>query len=222
MEFLQNIIKIWDKYHGLYLEGLWGTLWISVVVVLCGTLLGTLVALCRMSRSKLLNGIINVYIEIIRGTPILVQLYFFWIALPKILPFEMTDTQSILAALVINASAYIAEIIRAGINAVDKGQWEAAKSIGLSTRNTMTRVILPQAIKNILPALCNEFISTVKGTSLASVFFLGELTTAYKTAGAATFLQLPCITIAAVIYFTVNFILSRLLKILERRLTVSD
>ena len=222
MQFFEQIIKIWDKYHMLYLEGLWGTLWISVVVVLCGTLLGTVIALGRMSRSKLLHAIINVYIEVLRGTPILVQLYFFWIALPKVIPFELTDTQSILAALVINASAYIAEIIRAGIGAVDKGQWEAAKSIGLSTRNTMAHIILPQAVKNILPALCNEFISTVKGTSLASVFFLGELTTAYKTAGAATFLQLPCITIAAIIYFTVNFILSRLLKILERRMTVSD
>ena len=222
MEFFENIIKIWDKYHMLYLNGLWGTLWISAVVVLCGTVLGTVVALCRMSRSKILNAIINVYIEILRGTPILVQLYFFWIALPKVIPFELTDTQSILAALVINASAYIAEIIRAGIGAVDKGQWEAAKSIGLSSRNTMAHIILPQAVKNILPALCNEFISTIKGTSLASVFFLGELTTAYKTAGAATFLQLESITIAAVIYFTVNFILSRLLKMMERRMTVSD
>ena len=87
MQFFENIIKIWDKYHMLYLEGLWGTLWISVVVVLCGTLLGTLVALMRMSRSKLLNGIVSVYIELIRGTPILVQLYFFWLALPKVLPF---------------------------------------------------------------------------------------------------------------------------------------
>ena len=222
MEFFENIIKIWDKYHMLYLNGLWGTLWISAVVVLCGTVLGTVVALCRMSRSKILNAIINVYIEILRGTPILVQLYFFWIALPKVMPFELTDTQSILAALVINASAYIAEIIRAGIGAVDKGQWEAAKSIGLSSRNTMAHIILPQAVKNILPALYNEFISTIKGTSLASVFFLGELTTAYKTAGAATFLQLESITIAAVIYFTVNFILSRLLKMMERRMTVSD
>lgn len=222
MQFFENIVKILDKYYMLYLEGLWGTLWISAVTVLCGTLLGMVVALCRMSRSKILNGLVNGYIEILRGTPILVQLYFFWIALPKIIPFELSDTQCIIIALIINASAYIAEIIRAGINAVDKGQWEAAKSIGLSNRNTMTRVILPQAVKNILPALCNEFISTVKGTSLASVFFLGELTTGYKTVAAATYLQLESITIAAVIYFTVNFILSRLLKMLERRLTVSD
>ena len=222
MQFFENIIKIWDKYHMLYLEGLWGTLWISVVVVLCGTLLGTLVALMRMSRSKLLNGIVSVYIELIRGTPILVQLYFFWLALPKVLPFEITDSQSIIIALIISTAAYIAEIIRAGINAVDKGQWEAAKSIGLSTRNTMTRVILPQAVKNILPALCNEFISTVKGTSLASVFFVGELMTQYKTVASITYLPLQPLVVAGIIYFVLNFILSRSVRVLERRLMVSD
>ena len=222
MQFFENIFKILDKYHMLYLEGLWGTLWISAVVVLFGTLCGTLVALGRMSGSKLLNGIINVYIEIIRGTPILVQLYFFWIVLPKMVPFELDDTKCIITALVISTSAYIAEIIRAGINAVDKGQWEAAKSIGLSPIHTMTHVILPQAVKNILPALCNEFISTVKGTSLASVFFVGELMTQYKTVASITYLPLQPLLIAGVIYFVLNFILSRSVRVLERRLMVSD
>ena len=181
-----------------------------------------LVAIMRMSKLKAVNWIAGIYIEILRGTPILVQLYFFWIGLPKVIPFELSNTQCILVALIINASAYIAEIIRAGIGAVDKGQWEAARSIGLSERNTMMHVILPQAVKNILPALCNEFISTVKGTSLASVFFVGELTTAYKTVQSATFLAIPALVIAGIIYFTVNFVLSKLLKILERRLMVSD
>ena len=197
-------------------------MWISLVTVALGTLLGMLVALMRMGRSKLLRGITDVYIEVLRGTPILLQLYFFWIGLPKIMPFEMTDTQCIVTALVINASAYISEIIRAGINAVDKGQWEAARSIGLSNVHVMTRVILPQAVKNILPALCNEFISTVKGTSLASVFFVGELMTSYKTVQSATFLAIQSLTIVGIIYFILNFVLSRLLRLLERRLTVSD
>ncbi len=125
-------------------------------------------------------------------------------------------------ALVINASAYISQIIRAGINAVDKGQWEAARSIGLSNTHVMTRVILPQAVKNILPALCNEFISTVKGTSLASVFFVGELMTSYRTVQSATFLALQSLTIVGIIYFILNFVLSRALRLLERRMTVSD
>ena len=219
---MEKIIGLLDKYYMVYLQGLWGTLWISAVTVLCGTLLGLLIAALRMSRSKLLNSFAGAYIEVLRGTPILLQLYFFWIGLPKLLPFELSDTMCIVVALVINASAYISEIIRAGINAVDKGQWEAARSVGLSEVHMMTHVIMPQAVKNILPALCNEFITTVKGTSLASVFFGGELMTSYKSVQAATFLALQSLTIVGVIYFLLNFILSRLLRVLERRLTSGD
>ena len=202
---MEKVIKLLAKYYPVYLSGLWGTLWISAVTVLSGALLGMLVALMRL-----------------RGTPILLQLYFFWIGLPKLVPFELSDTQCIVAALAVNASAFISEIIRAGIAAVDKGQWEAARSIGLSESHMMTHVILPQAVKNILPALCNEFISTVKGTSLASVFFVGELMTSFKTVQSATFLALQSLTIVGIIYFVLNFVLSRLLGVLERRLTVSD
>lgn len=219
---MEKVIKLLAKYYPVYLSGLWGTLWISAVTVLSGALLGMLVALMRMSRSKLLNGIAGAYVEILRCTPILLQLYFFWIGLPKLVPFELSDTQCIVAALAVNASAFISEIIRAGIAAVDKGQWEAARSIGLSESHMMTHVILPQAVKNILPALCNEFISTVKGTSLASVFFVGELMTSFKTVQSATFLALQSLTIVGIIYFVLNFVLSRLLGVLERRLTVSD
>ena len=219
---MEKIIKLWIKYDNVFLSGLVGTLWISAVTVVLGTVLGMFVALLRMSKSKILNVIADAYIEILRGTPILLQLYFFWIGLPKIMPFEMSDTACIITALVINSSAYISEIIRAGINAVDKGQWEAAKSLGLSNKNMMTRVIMPQAVKNILPALCNEFISTVKGTSLASVFFVGELMTSFKTVQSATFLALQSLTIVGIIYFMLNFVLSKLLKMLERRLMLSD
>ena len=219
---MDKIIKIWLKYYPVYLSGLWGTLWISAVTVLLGAMLGMVVALIRMSHTKVLKGITDLFVEILRGTPILLQLYFFWIALPKIVPFELSDTQCIVAALAVNASAFISEIIRAGIGAVDKGQWEAARSIGLSEAYVMTRVILPQAVKNILPALCNEFIATVKGTSLASVFFVGELMTSYKTVQSATFLALQSLVIAGIIYFALNYVLSRLLRVIERRLTVSD
>ena len=219
---MEKFIKVWLKYYPVYLSGLWGTLWISAVTVLLGALLGMVIALVRMSKMKVLKKVVDLVVEILRGTPILLQLYFFWIALPKIVPFEFSDTQCIVAALVVNASAFISEIIRAGIAAVDRGQWEAARSIGLSETHVLTRVILPQAIKNILPALCNEFISTVKGTSLASVFFVGELMTSYKTVQSATFLALQSLTIAGIIYFLLNYVLSRLLKVIERRLTVSD
>ena len=219
---MEKVIKLLVKYYPVYLSGLWGTLWISAVTVLSGALLGMIVALMRMSRSKVLRAVSGAYVEVLRGTPILLQLYFFWIGLPKLVPFELSDTQCIVIALAVNASAFISEIIRAGIAAVDKGQWEAARSIGLSETHVMTHVILPQAVKNILPALCNEFISTVKGTSLASVFFVGELMTSFKTVQSATFLALQSLTIVGIIYFTLNFVLSRLLGVLERRLTVSD
>ena len=219
---MEKVIKLLTKYYPVYLSGLWGTLWISAATVLFGCLLGLLVALMRMSRSKVLGAVSHAYIEVLRGTPVLLQLYFFWIGLPKLVPFELSDTQCIVAALVVNASAFISEIIRAGIGAVDKGQWEAARSIGLSEVHVMTPVILPQAIKNILPALCNEFISTIKGTSLASIFFVGELMTSFKTVSSATFLPLYSLMIVGAIYFTLNFVLSRLLQVLERRLTVSD
>lgn len=126
---MEKVGKLLVKYYPVYLSGLWGTLWISAVTVLFGALLGVLVALMRMSRFKLLRGISKAYIEVLRGTPILLQLYFFWIGLPKLVPFELSDTQCIVAALAVNASAFISEIIRAGIGAVDKGQWEAARSI---------------------------------------------------------------------------------------------
>jgi arginine/lysine/histidine transport system permease protein len=219
---MEKIVKLWEKYSSVYIAGLWGTLWISAVTVLAGAVLGMLIALMRMSKSKVLKAVSTAYVEVLRGTPILLQLYFFWIGLPKIVPFELSDTQCIVAALAVNASAFISEIIRAGIAAVDKGQWEAARSIGLSETHVMTHVIMPQAVKNILPALCNEFISTVKGTSLASVFFVGELMTSYKTVQSATFLALQSLTIVGIIYFVLNFVLSRLLGVLERRLTASD
>ena len=108
-----KIVKLLAKYYPVYLSGLWGTLWISAVTVLLGLVLGMLVALMRMSRSKLLNAVSGVYIEVLRGTPILLQLYFFWIGLPKLVPFELSDTQCIVVALAVNASAFISEIIRA-------------------------------------------------------------------------------------------------------------
>lgn len=221
--FIVKLVKMLQKYYMLFVTGTWNTLWISAVTVLLGTLLGMIIAMMRMGKIKPFRLFTDVYIEILRGTPILLQLYFFWIFLPKIpVLAEISDLNCILIALIINASAYISEIIRAGIGAVDKGQWEAAKSIGLSPLHTMTHVILPQAVKNILPALCNEFISTVKGTSLASVFFVGELMTQYKTVASITYLPLQPLLVAGIIYFVLNFILSRMLRALERRLMVSD
>jgi len=194
----------------------------SFVTVAFGTVLGILIALMRMGKVKILRAVADAFVEIIRGIPALMQLYFFWLVFPKLVPFEVSDTFSIVVAFIINASAYISEIIRAGIQAVDKGQWEAARSLGLSERNMYMKIILPQAIKNILPALCNEFISTIKGTSLASVFFINELTTGYKTVASATFLALESLCISGVIYLVLNVSLSKLVALFERRLKQSD
>lgn len=220
---MEKLLPLLNKYGGVFLSGLGGTLWMAAVTVMLGTVVGILIALMRMSRHKVLNLISGAYIEVLRGTPILLQLYFFWIGLPRLLPFlELSDTACIIVALIVNSSSYISEIIRAGIGAVDRGQWEAARSIGLSNPNMMLRIILPQAVKNILPALGNQFIQMVKETSLASVFFVGELMTSYKTIQSVTGLAIPTLTIVGVIYFVLNFVLSRLVGVLERRLMVSD
>ena len=219
---MDKIIKILVKFYPVFLKGLGGTLWLAAATVLFGTVLGLVIAILRMSRVRVFNAVAGVYIEILRGTPILLQLYFFWLMLPKIMPFEMSDTAAILVALIINASAYISEIIRAGIAAVDPGQWEAARSLGLSETNMMRKIILPQAVKNILPALCNEFIAEVKGTSLASVFFIPELTTSYRTVQSTTFLSIQPLLIAGMIYLFVTTVLSWGVRRMERRLKASD
>jgi len=217
---LEQILKLLRTYGNIYLMGFFGTIRLSLITMACALVLGTLVSLAKYGKSRILRGIINAYIEILRGTPPLLQLYFFWILLPKVLPFELSDTVCILAALIVNASAYVAEVIRAGIQAVDSGQREAALSLGMSEKNTMLRIILPQAVRNILPALGNEFITIIKGTSLASVFFINELTTSYRTVQTATFLALPSIMIAGMIYLVLNYVLSRGVAAVERKLAV--
>ena len=223
MPLIEDMIKILQRYGDVYVDGLVGTLWISAVTVVLGTLLGGIIALMKITNFKPLNWLVDIYIEIIRGTPVLLQIYFFWLGVPKLLPMlDLSNTGWIIVALIVNASAYIAEVIRAGIQAVDKGQTEAAKSLGMSNFNTMTRIILPQAVKNILPALCNEFIVMIKQTSLASVFFVGELTTSFKTIQSATFLVIPPLLISGLIYLVLNWTLSQGIKILERRMSESD
>lgn len=218
----KTVVNLWGKYGYVYLNGLVGTLYLAAITVFIATIIGTFIGIIKLSKVKILDFITGIYIGILRGTPILLQLYFFWLILPKIIPFDISDTLCILIALVVNASAYVAEIIRAGIQAVDKGQIEAAKSLGLSNINTMKRIILPQAIKNILPALGNEYITMIKQTSLASVFFVGELMTSYKTVQSATFLAVPSLIIVGMIYLVLTTVLTRGLNIFERRLQVND
>ncbi|HIW21172.1 MAG TPA: amino acid ABC transporter permease [Candidatus Dorea intestinavium] len=219
---LKTMIDLLNKYGYIYLDGLKGTLVLAAITVFFATIVGTLIALLKLSKIKVFDLLVGAYIGVIRGTPILLQLYFFWLILPKILPLQLSDTTCIVIALIVNASSYVAEIIRAGIQAVDKGQSEAAKSLGLSKFNMMRKIILPQAIKNILPALGNEYISMVKQTSLASIFFVQELMTSYKTVQSATFLSVPSLMITGLIYLIVNTILTKALAIFEGRLKVNE
>jgi len=218
---ISNIIRIWSKYWPVFMQGLWNTLWIALVAIVMGTFFGTFIALAKMSKNKVLSTVATVYIEVLRGTPMLLQLYFFWVGLPYLFP-SISDLACVLIALCINSSAYVAECIRAGIQAVDPGQREAAMSLGLTESNIMRKIILPQAVKNILPALGNEFIVMIKETALASVFFIGELMTAFKVVQSNAFLALEPLTIVGLIYLVITLTLSKGMKTIERRLHAND
>ena len=218
---IQNIILILQKYGLIFAQGLWNTVWLSLVSVLLGTILGVLIALGKMSGVKVLCKVTGIYIEIIRGTPMLLQLYFFWLALPSMIP-DIPDIVCILIALVINASAYIAEIIRAGIQAVDAGQTEAALSLGMDRRNVMTKIIFPQAVKNILPAIGNEMIALLKETSVAGYVAVVDLTRAGNLVRNNTYDAFNPLMAVALTYLLLVVLMSRALKKLERRLAKSD
>ena len=216
-----NIVMLLKQYWRVFLlEGLVTTLEFTCIAVVLGVILGTLVAMMKMSKSKIVRFLASVYIEVIRGTPILLQLYIFYFVLPSLLPFlNLSEFMWVAIAMCINSSAYVSEVIRSGIQAVDKGQTEAARSLGMSQGRTMVHIILPQAVRNILPALGNEFIMILKETSLASTFFLGDLMTAQKTVAGVTFLQLETLLIVGAIYLCVTFPLSKLVSWLEKRIS---
>ena len=219
----QNIIKLLSKYWDVFLlKGVSVTLALSAITVCCGAVLGALLALMKMSPLRPLRWLVTAFVEVIRGTPMLLQLYVGYFIVPLMFPALGLGTfASISVALVINSAAYVSEIIRSGIQAVDVGQGEAARSLGLSKGQTMRKVILPQAVKNILPALGNEFITIIKETSLASTFFVGELMTTYSIIKGITFNVIPTLMDIGVIYFVMTFTLSKLIGIAERRMKAS-
>ena len=218
--FLPNMAKIWGKYWQVFLfTGLKNTLLLTIISVALGTLLGTFVAMAKMSKFKPLRALVSVYIEVLRGTPILLQLYVFYFVLPNVFTFlKLSQFMWVSIALCVNSSAYVSEVIRSGIQAVDKGQMEAARSLGMSEKQAMVKIILPQAVRNILPALGNEFIMMLKETSLASTFFLGDLMTSYQVVKGATFLTLEPMTIVAIIYLCLTFPLSKVVEKFEKKM----
>ena len=217
--FYKAVIK--DQRYLAYLDGLKITILISIFAILIGIAIGLLVAVVKVSAVQrkelwIFNKICNIYITIIRGTPVMVQLLIIYNLI-----FTSRDTNALLVGAVcfgINSGAYVAEIIRAGIESIDKGQMEAGRSLGLNYLQTMKEIIIPQAIKNILPALGNEFIVLIKETSIASVIAAKELMYwAGAAVGATIRVWEPYITIA-LIYLVLTLSLTSLMDYIERRL----
>lgn len=208
----------------LYLDGLGITLEVSLFSALIGLVLGIFIALMRLSqkedgRSTILSKIAGAYIDVIRGTPAVVQLLIMWFIIMN------NSKNGILVASIsfgINSGAYIAEIVRAGILAVDKGQTEAGRSLGLSNAQTMIYIIIPQAIKNVLPPICNEFVTLIKETAIIGYVSLDDLTRVANQITSASYNAFMPLIIAAVIYFVIIKILTLLIGKLERRLRRSD
>ena len=211
-------LKYWDKF---LISGVEYTL--AAITVAFGAVFASVLALMKMSKIPPLRWLSTIYIEIIRGTPVLLQLYFFYFGLPILIP-ALTKQKflCIAIALICNSAAYVSEVIRSGIQAVDPGQKEAALSLGFSESKAMWFVVVPQAVKNILPALGNEFIMIVKDTSLGSTFFIGDLMTQYLVVKGATYLPIEPLVIVGVIYFVMTFVLSKVFGHFEKKLQRAD
>lgn len=219
-------------------RGIWVTLWVSLVAFTLATLLGLVVALGRLSRLRLLREFATFYIEVVRGVPVLVLLFYIafvgapqlvwlwnfigygWLPVLTVRDFSM-EWRAILA-LTIGYSAFIAEIFRAGIEAVPAGQVEAAQSLGLSRRKTMALVVLPQAVRLVLPPLGNDFVAMIKDSALVSVLGVQDITQLGKVYSASTFLFFETYNVVAYLYLVMTISLSLLVRGLERRLKRKD
>lgn len=225
-------MSIWNiaaNYYQYFLRGTRTTILVALVTVICGALLGCVIALMRLSKCKPLDAFSRLYITVIRGTPMIVQLYIVYFQLDfikypsgSILGVDLERVIPCVIALSINSAAYVAEIIRAGIQAVDHGQMEAARSCGMTGSQAMRYIIMPQAIKNILPAIGNEFVTMVKETSIIQYLGISDLMYNNGIVVTATYNPLPCYYISAIIYLTLNICLGKGLSVFEGRLKKSE
>ncbi|EPR07626.1 amino acid ABC transporter permease [Ruminiclostridium papyrosolvens] len=215
-----------SEYWYYFVSGTVNTIVIAILTVILGVIIGTGIALMKISHNKIFKAVASSYIEFIRGTPLLVQitLFFYLISLPEfhIFGLEMERFIPGVIAMSVNSGAYVAEIIRAGIQAVDKGQMEAARSIGFTQGQAMRYIVLPQALRNILPALGNEFVVVIKESSVLSVISISELMRNTNIIQGAIYRPFEPLAITAVIYFVLTFSLTRLLGYAERRMRTSD
>lgn len=221
--FYQNFIQ--DDRWKYIVDGLGNTLKITFFAVLIGIILGFLIAVIRSTYDKthrlgFLNALCKIYLAVIRGTPVLIQLLIIYFVV-----FGSMKIDKILVAVMafgINSGAYVAEIFRSGIMSVDPGQMEAGRSLGLSYGQVMSRIIMPQAVKNILPTLNNEFIALVKETAVVGYIALGDLTRGGDQIRSQTWDAFPPLLAVALIYLAIVMLLEKLGKIVERRLAQSD
>ena len=218
-----------SKYWPYYLEGMKNTVLLAFITVIIGGLIGILLVLCRISAKRPLRFLSGVYVEFVRGTPLLVQLFIIYYGLPA-LGIKFFDNRIISAviginlsefipgviALGINSGAYVCEIFRSGIQSIDIGQTEAARSLGLSHRQTLQYIIFPQAFKAVLPALGNEFVTVIKESSIVSVIGIADLMYKANVVRGNTFLPFEPLLIAALCYFLLTYPLSRLLAHIEK------
>ncbi|EQK40866.1 amino ABC transporter, permease, 3-TM region, His/Glu/Gln/Arg/opine family domain protein [[Clostridium] bifermentans ATCC 638] len=213
-----------SDYSQFFIDGTKITIGISICTLILGFLVGVIVCMARISRNKIFSILGSIYIEFLRGTPLLVQIYIIYFGFPTIgikfpdvgpIPSEYI---SAIVALSINSSAYIAEILRSGIQSVDKGQMEASRSLGFDYSTSMRLVIIPQALKNVLPALANEFIVLVKESSIVSVIGIQDLMYSADIVKGNTYLAFEPLLVAAMIYFVLTFTLSKLVGLFELKL----
>ncbi len=209
-----------DARYMLLLNGIGVTIKVSLLAVALGILIGLLIALCNLSHRRLLRGIGKVYTDVIRGTPSVTQLMIIYFVIFATVQWEKWIIAAI--AFGINSGAYVSEIIRAGILSIDKGQTEAGRSLGLNGRQTMLSIVIPQAVKNIFPALCNEFIVLIKETAIVGYVGLVDIQKAGDFIKSATFEAFMPLIGTAVIYFVIIKLLTLGLGVIERRLRKSE
>ncbi len=211
-------------YSLMLLQSLGNTLLLTLLALFFAMIVGLIFALCNVSRSKIFNVIGSVYVDAVRGVPLIVLAYFIYFGVPQFFRlmgvnnFRLPALYAGTIALAMNCGAYMAEIFRAGIESIDKGQMEAGRSLGLSYGTTMRTIILPQAIKVMIPSIINQFIITLKDTSILSVIGYPELTNMGKTISGNTFKSLQTWAIVGIMYMIVIVTLSKIAKIIERRL----
>lgn len=217
-EFYKCFIRE-DRYK-LLLSGIGVTIKVSLLAIVIGILIGMLIAMCNLSRKKLLRLIGGIYTDVIRGTPSVTQLMIIYFVIFASVQLDKWIIAAI--AFGVNSGAYVSEIIRAGILSIDRGQTEAGRSLGLNAFQTMSRIVIPQAVKNIFPALCNEFIVLIKETAIVGYVGLMDIQKAGDFIKSATYIAFTPLIGTAVIYYVLIKILTLVLKQIENRLRRAD